>query len=104
VDGLLNKIRFQIADIGSFFQYNPRILSQPPIKLAVAHIHSIDSGRPALQEAIGKSPSGATNVETDFFLRVKPEMVQRGGLIHDSSIDMHQASQDESRRLFTAGG
>lgn len=54
-----------VPDIRSLQQNDAGVLTQLPVDKPIPDIHRVDSFYPALEETIGKSTGGATDVESD---------------------------------------
>ena len=61
-------VRRQVAGVGAFAYDDARVVAQPPVQLAVAHVHGVDAPGAGLQETIGKAARGSADVEGDGIL------------------------------------
>ena len=63
-------------EICPFQDSDPVIVSQLPGQLSVTYVNSEDFVSAGLQEAVGKSAGGRSNIETPGSGRIDPEMLE----------------------------
>src|SRR5262245_4895160 len=85
-------IRREVTRIDVFARFDPAVLPQFPIQLAMPDINRDDAGRASLQQTIGKPAGRCADVEADSVSRFDLEMVER-------SDQFQTATADKRRRL-----
>ena len=120
----------EVAGVDPFHDCHARVAAQAPGQLTATDIHSVDPGRPMLEEAIGEASGGGSEVDGDKTLDVELEMAERvfefdaaaadvtfggeeidlilrsggsAGFVGDLMIELDEAGEDEAAGLFATG-
>lgn len=94
-DFLADVVRFHVAGVELFFDDHPGIGAQFPDQLVGAHVHRVNPGRAALEEAIGESAGGSTDVDAGPATGIDLKRIER-------RLELQATAPDEAGFLFHA--